>query len=277
MFLWATGPRRKRNLAAMPPVQRMRWIHGSIGVSLSVVLILVSITGLTWSKMGGARIDAARTAIGWTTPSVSLDLDRTAATGSGHEAHMAEPVSHAIREDRVDQLDAVLMASRQAGLDSPMIEIRLPKPGEAWMVREYDRSWPTQVDTIALSPDALQITSRADFAEFTLIPKLIRWGIDAHMGVLFGVVNQLLMAVVAGATMILIVYGYRIWWTKRPAAGAQPLSEAFNAMSAGARLVWLMLAILLGWAMPVFGISILGFVLADMLRWRLSQRRTSIS
>ena len=38
------------------------------------------------------------------------------------------------------------------------------------------------------------MVSRADFETFPLIAKLIRWGIDAHMGILFGWPNQLLMA-----------------------------------------------------------------------------------
>ncbi len=90
-------------------------------------------------------------------------------------------------KDYVGQLDGVYLAARQAGLDSPMIEIRLPRSSDqGWLVREYDRSWPTQVDTVALDPSDMGVISRADFESFPIIAKLIRWGIDLHMGVLFG-------------------------------------------------------------------------------------------
>ena len=37
------------------------------------------------------------------------------------------------------------------------------------------------------------------FADYPLMAKLTRWGIDAHMGVLFGVANQLLLVAFGSA------------------------------------------------------------------------------
>ncbi|MFX5510231.1 PepSY-associated TM helix domain-containing protein, partial [Acinetobacter baumannii] len=84
------------------------------------------------------------------------------------------------------RFDMVQQIARAGGIDSAEIEIRPPRAAQqAWVVREVDRSWPTQVDTVAIDADRMAITSRADFADFPLIAKLIRWGVDAHMGVLF--------------------------------------------------------------------------------------------
>lgn len=147
------------------------------------------------------------------------------------------------------------------------MEIRLPKPRQAWVVREYDRRWPTQVDTVAIHPETLQIISRADFANFTLVPKLIRWGIDAHMGVLFGVANQILMAVLAAGLMVMIAYGYLMWWARRPRM-AEPLWASWRRLSPGQRVLWAGLAVGLGWALPVLGVSLFFFLAADLLRMR---------
>lgn len=261
VVLWATGPKRRRAVRDMPPPQRRRWIHASLGVALSGALVLVSITGLTWSQAAGGRIDALRGALGWVTPSVSVSAD-----GGMDHHHDHDHGASGMREDRIAQLDDAADAARAAGLGSPYLEIRLPKPGEAWMVREYDRSWPTQVDTVALSPDTLAVTSRADFADFTLIPKLIRWGVDAHMGVLFGVANQILMAVLAVGLMVTIAYGYRMWWARRPVAAPLPLVRAWAALPARARLGCVLVAAGLGWALPTLGISLAAFVLVDLLR-----------
>ncbi len=267
--LWATGPRRRRAVAAMPAPQRRRWLHSTIGLVLSVALLFVSLTGLTWSQAGGARIDALRGQLGWVTPSASTALAGPAVAASDHGDHAAH-MHHdpAARQNRLDQLDAVAAAARAGGIDSPLMEIRLPKPGQAWIVREYDRSWPTQVDTVAIHPETLQITSRADFATFTLIPKLIRWGIDAHMGVLFGVANQMLMAALAAGLMAMIVYGYRMWWTCRPTAG-EPLGTTWRRLSPGQRLFWTVLALGLGWSLPVLGVSLAFFLAVDLARMRV--------
>ncbi|WP_103173072.1 PepSY domain-containing protein [Paracoccus sp. SY] len=267
--LWATGPRRRRTVAEMPAPQRRRWLHSTIGLVLSLALLFVSLTGLTWSQQGGARIDALRAGLGWVTPSASTALEGAAVPASDHGDHAGHGM--AVREDRLDQLDAVAAAARAGGIDSPLIEIRLPKPEQAWVVREYDRSWPTQVDTVAIHPDTMQITSRADFADFTLIPKLVRWGIDAHMGVLFGLPNQILMAAVAIGLMAMIVYGYRMWWARRPATG-EPLWSSWRRLSAVQRLVWAVLALALGWALPVLGVSLAFFLAVDLLRMRAMGR-----
>ncbi|MEU4932328.1 PepSY domain-containing protein [Streptomyces yokosukanensis] len=42
--------------------------------------------------------------------------------------------------------------------------------------------------------------------------KLTRWGIDLHTGVLFGLVNQIALALLAFALILQIVWGYRMWW-----------------------------------------------------------------
>lgn len=265
MALWATGPRRRRAVADMPAPQRRRWLHSIIGVVLSVALLFVSLTGLTWSQQGGARFEALQDRLGWNTPSASTALAGPAVPASGHGDHTGHGL--AAREDRLDQLDAVAAAARAGGIDSPLMEIRLPKPDQAWVVREYDRSWPTQVGTVAIHPDTMQITSRADFATFTLIPKLIRWGIDAHMGVLFGWPNQILMAALAFGLMVMIVYGYRMWWARRPAAG-EPLWASWRRLSPGQQVLWAVLALGLGWALPVLGVSLAFFLAVDLLRMR---------
>ncbi|WP_410217856.1 hypothetical protein [Paracoccus sp. (in: a-proteobacteria)] len=59
LALWVTRARCRRTVTDMPPAQRHRWIHGSLGVTLAVGLIFLSVTGLTWSPAAGGRIVAA--------------------------------------------------------------------------------------------------------------------------------------------------------------------------------------------------------------------------
>ncbi|WP_437351616.1 PepSY-associated TM helix domain-containing protein [Neorhizobium petrolearium] len=258
-----------------------RRLHGRIGVIIAAGLLFLSATGLTWSRWAGDHIDRFRSEVGWVTPSVSLDLGPGAvaaggehAEHQGHGAATAPTTSSAISEvDVIGRMDQVLAAARAGGIDSPMVEIRPPRAaGKAWMVREYDRGWPTQVDTIAIDPGTMAITSRADFETFPIVVKLIRWGIDAHMGILFGVANQIVMAALGIALMAMIVYGYVIWWSRRPAPGGSPktLVRAFSYLTLPSKLVLVVLVAGFGVALPLMGASLIVFVLVDLVRWGLT-------
>jgi uncharacterized iron-regulated membrane protein len=257
---------------------RTRRLHGQVGIWIAVGLVFLSATGMTWSQLAGGRIDDFRAAVGWITPSVSVALDKPAVAAdpnaehhdhANHQDHDAAPATI----DYIGQLDAVNLLSRQSGLESPMLEIRLPRNADqAWLVREYDRSWPTQVDTIAIDPRDMQVISRADFATFPIIAKLIRWGIDLHMGVLFGVANQVIMALLGLALIGTIIYGYRIWWQRRPPAGRTPrtLIQSWLYLGISQRLVVVVIAAIIGWTLPMVGLSLLVFLAIDLVRWKLA-------
>lgn len=277
VLLWAW--RRTGRLSRQNPGNRRlrtRRLHGVLGVAVALGLVFFSATGLTWSQWAGGRIDGLRATLGWVTPSVSLALEDGAAALAGEHAHH-HPAGHAAAaagpDDDAARLDAVLAAARAAGIDSPFVELRLPRPGQAWLVREYDRAWPTQVDTVAIDPRSMAVTSRADFATFPLVAKLIRWGIDLHMGVLFGVANQLLVAALGIGLIVVTLYGYRVWWQNRPAPGALPrtLTQGWLRLSWPQRAAVAVVAAGLGWALPVAGGSLAVFLLIDVARWRLAR------
>lgn len=290
LVLWLTGRRRAaaarqagtetRNAARSPRLRTRRW-HTLLGLWLAVGLLFLSATGLTWSNWAGGRVDQLRAQLGWITPSVSLKLangQAAAPAPDGEHAHhhgggMAGHESMAMpMVAPAGDIDRIVQTARQGGIDSDQLEIRPPRTADlAWTVREVDRSWPTQVDTIAIDPRTYTITSRADFATFPLIAKLIRWGVDMHMGILFSWPNQLLMGAIGIALSAMIVLGYRMWWLRRPAPGASgdTLTQAWAGLSWPGRIAALAVAGALGWCLPVMGVSLLAFLVVDALRsWR---------
>ena len=171
------------------------------------------------------------------------------------------------------RFDGVLSAARKAGIDANRLEIRPAKTMDrAWTVTEIDRSWPTQVDAVAVDPGTMQILDRTRFEDFPLMAKPTRWGVDFHMGILFGLVNQLLLVAFGLALCVLIIWGYRMWWMRRPAKSAmnpvQTLTQSWLALSGWGRGVTVAISALLGLALPVMGMSLALFVLIDWLRWR---------
>lgn len=281
LFVWRPATRRSAN-SPRPAGARLRRRHGVLGVALSAGFLFLSVTGLTWSQWAGGRIDALRDTLGWVTPAVRLTLDENGAAPvmagehAGHGTSEAHAMPAPVARDPMADLDAVAASARAAGIDSAAIEIRAPAENRAWAVREYDRSWPTQVDTVAVDPRTLAVTDRADFAGFPLVAKLVQWGIAAHMGVLFGVANQIVLAVLGLGLAATVVYGYRIWWRRRPAPGALPrtLTQSWARLAPALRLAAVLAALALGWALPVLGASLAAFVAVDVLRWHLARRRT---
>ncbi|MBJ7537684.1 PepSY-associated TM helix domain-containing protein [Marinomonas transparens] len=279
LFLWYRGGKKnKAEFAARTERLRKRRRHYQLGLCILLGLVFFSATGLTWSKWAGGNIGALRANIGWVTPSVSLDLSKTTAvtTTDEHADHRNHQTPNqqakATTITNSDLLfDGVLKAARDAGINANKVEIKPSKgEGKAWFVREIDRSWPTQVDSVAVDANTMTVTSRADFATFPIIAKLIRWGIDAHMGVLFGVINQIVLAIFGISLCLMIVWGYRMWWLRRPAAGAtsKPLLQAWGKLSSMQKTLTLLVALITGWCLPVMGASLLIFLLIDIWRWK---------
>ncbi|MGJ0191428.1 DUF2534 family protein [Pantoea sp. RRHST58] len=293
LVLWlGTRPRRKMKKPASGFAFARHW-HITLGLVLSLGLIFFSITGLTWSQWAGGNIDKIRSELGWMTPQVrtALDASAPAASADPHADHhampqmdgmnmsgMAMPATPARAVNAPDaDWDSVLNAARRGGIRAAKLELRQPKAaGQAWTVSEIDRSWPSQVDAVSVDPATFAIVDRVEFAHFPLVAKLTRWGVDAHMGVLFGWPNQLLLALFGFGLCASIVLGYRMWWIRRPALPAQnpaqTLLVAWLAMPRYAQATSLIVALALGWALPVMGGSLLLFVAIDLLRWRKAQR-----
>jgi uncharacterized iron-regulated membrane protein len=277
-YLWWASRQKGRRPVRRPASARR--IHSLLGLWIIIGLVFFSATGLTWSRWAGGNVDMLRARLGWITPSASMQLaDKHAEAADGEHAHhhgngagMNMPSMQPTSIDMA-RFDLVLSVARAGGIDARELEIRPPRSqNQAWMVREVDRSWPTQVDTVAVDPDRQIITSRADFASFPLIAKLIRWGVDAHMGILFGIVNQIAMALFGMALTVMIILGYVMWWKRQPAIGSpvRTLSATFVEMPSGYRMATVVLALLLGWAMPLMGISLIAFLIIDVLRFHLS-------
>jgi uncharacterized iron-regulated membrane protein len=90
------------------------------------------------------------------------------------------------------------------------------------------------------------------------------------MGVLFGPVNQILLAAVALGLLCLIVWGYRMWWQRRPTApgrtarfAAPPAPGTWRRLPKPLLALAVVAVVALGWALPVLGVSLALFLLLD--------------
>lgn len=309
LFLWAftrTSHNSVRKITRQGArLQRSRLWHISFGVILLAGLLFFSATGLTWSQWAGNNISILRADMNWLTPSVNtqLDKEKQLPPADEHAEHhrdsmagmggmkvampdMPEMDSSVLAGKSLSMVnastfDGVVAAARQAGINAEKIEIRPTyRADKAWTVSEIDRSWPTQVDAVSVDPHSFRIVDHIYFAKFPLLAKLTRWGVDAHMGVLFGVWNQIALVFFGLGTCALIGWGYFLWWLRRPkiAASQSPsitLIQIWRTLPVLMRWCFLALVAALGFSLPVMGISLLLFLLVDQLRWLLQVRTKS--
>lgn len=267
--LWVARARSRRARGLLLPGSgsspgrgRTVSLHAATGVWLLLGLLFLSATGLTWSKYAGANISDLRQQMSWTTPAVSTE---TPSASPGVDAG----------------IDAVLASAREAGLDGRVI-VNLPADHSSpYVVSQLERSWPTQADSAAIAQDTAEVTEVIRFEDHPLVAKLSRWGIDGHMGLLFGVPNQILLTVLCGGLIWVIVLGYRMWWQRRPTraeawgVGRPYPRGSFLALSWPLRAAVVATCAALAWALPVLGVSLLAFLLIDaLIGWR--SRRAAV-
>ncbi|MFF0991369.1 PepSY-associated TM helix domain-containing protein [Kocuria nitroreducens] len=300
LLLWAArwrstrAGRRTRGLlvpdtATTNTYRRTRSFHAATGVWLGLGFVFLAATGLTWSTYAGANVTELRATLGWTTPALEKTLDPAQApAGGGEHAEHGGSHHHTAMVEAAGQdagsFDAVLATARDNGIDAQLLEIKpATDAGTAWSVAEIDRSWPTQVDAVAVDPATEQVSDQVRFAEFGLVAKLAQWGVAAHMGVLFGVLNQLVLAVLALGLAAMVVWGYLMWWRRRPtratgvALGSAPERGSLRRAPLPAAAGIAVVTVALGAFFPLLGTSLAAFLALDVLLGVVAARRARSS
>ncbi|MFJ8958656.1 PepSY-associated TM helix domain-containing protein [Lentzea sp. NPDC102401] len=257
LVLWISRARNSKRIKT----------HGLIGVWVLAGALFLSATGLTWSAYAGENVAMLRTAIGWSTPTLKMP-----GAGESHGDHGSSSSS----ADGHSEIDTVFGVAKLSDIDAKAVEVSLPaESGGAWKVAEIEKGLPSQGDAVAVHGG--EVVSTLKFADFPLGAKLTRWGIDAHMGVLFGWPNQLLLLLVGGGLVALVVLGYRMWWKRRPTSGfGRPTPRGQWRKAPPGALIGLGLATLLvGWFVPLLGVTLVAFLAVDLLLGRRTKTAAS--
>ncbi|MEU6136284.1 PepSY domain-containing protein [Nocardioides sp. NPDC047086] len=279
LVLWVGRARRDRRLrrlvtpdpTATGRTRVMSW-HAVIGVWLLLGVLALSVSGLTWSRFAGANIGEVRTALSWTEPTPATSLHTGAAAEHAHH-DSSGAAAGADDPDAVFSegagVDGVLATARRAGLGDPLYLVPPADGASAWTAAENKRDWPTRYDAISVDPTTGAMLDRVDFADWPVMAKLTDWVIGAHMGILFGIVNQLALAALAIGLIVTTLLGYRMWWLRRPRGSAGLRFGRPAPRGAWRRLPWPALTALVavtavvGWFVPMLGVSLVGFLVVD--------------
>ncbi|MGW4079341.1 PepSY-associated TM helix domain-containing protein [Streptomyces asiaticus] len=291
VVLWLSRRRKKRTLRAVALPERAATgrkrtmsFHGAAGLWVALGLVFLSATGLTWSTYAGANVEDLRTAIGQTTPAVS------ATVGGGEHAghHMGSGSMPGMDMGGTGEkaghtadvgLDTVLRAARAKDLDNPVEIVPPAEPGSAYVVSQIQRSWPEKQDSAAIDPASGEVTDVQRFADYPVLAKLTRWGIDLHTGNLFGLVNQIALAALALTLILLIVWGYRMWWQRgRASAFGRPIPRgAWRRVPLYVLIPLAAVIAVIGYYLPLLGIPLATFLAVDILMGEIARRRGTTS
>ncbi|WP_069163501.1 PepSY-associated TM helix domain-containing protein [Nocardia altamirensis] len=267
---WLFAPDRSQNGRG----RAVNW-HGSVGMWVLPIILLISATGMTWSTYAGENITELRTRLSWTTPAVTTALPGAAAPvhdsgGDHHGGHAQAPAANPA--DRIAEVDQVFEVARANGV-AQAAEITFPtKPNQAFAVKERRMPGTFTVDAVAVDGTTGAVTDRLAYADWPLMAKFTNWGIQFHMGLLFGLLNQLLLLAVMVGLITVLVRGYLMWWRRRPTRSARGFALGRAPRRGALRRAPLWLAVpavlgaaLIGWFVPLVGLSLLAFVVIDVL------------
>ena len=268
LVLWFSRRRALRKVRGTSGRRRTLGLHGTVGVWAALGFLFLSATGLTWSTYAGANIDELRTSLRQATPSIS------ASAGGEHGGHGGAAGAGGSGDHGVG-LDKVLAAARAEGLGDPVEIVPPADASSAYVVRQVQRSWPTKQDSVAVDPANGEVTDVLRFADYPVLAKLTRWGIDLHTGVLFGLVNQILLMALTLALILLIVWGYRMWWQRgRDSAFGRPIPRgAWQQVPPQILVPLVVVVVVIGYFVPLLGISLAAFIAVDVVLGEVSHRR----
>lgn len=278
---------------------RTRTRHAVAGTWVVAGLVFLSATGLTWSQFAGANVSDLRAAMNWVTPTLTTgtlgsDSGTDHADAEGHEEHGGTASTSAgdagtgtgtssgaghgghTAAHRAVGVDGVLSGARAAGLQDPMTLTPPTEAGASWLVAETRRSWTAGPDSVTIDSSTGEVVEHQRFADFPVAAKFADWGIRAHMGILFGLANQLLLVALALVLVGVILRGYAMWWARRPGPGRPPMRGALRQLARRRPVVTaigLFVVATVGWFVPLLGVSLVVFLVTDgLLGWWHGQR-----
>lgn len=230
---------------------RVAWrdLHTSVGLLAALVLVVLLVTGLTWSRQAGDNFRALQKALAQEAPRVPRELRSRAGT---------EPVL------------GWQAAWEHARANAPDIRLLLVAPSDergVWRAENFDRDQPTRRFSLALDAHSGEVLFSSGWSSMPVLAQATAVGIPFHRGE-FGLWNRALLVLAGLAAVFMVISGWVMWWKRRPRGRVGV--PRLTAQQARAVPWWLWPAgVAMAWALPVFGWSVLLFGTLELLGWGL--------
>ncbi|KXG86336.1 PepSY-associated TM helix domain-containing protein [Agrobacterium bohemicum] len=278
------------------PKKRVFWrdTHAVTGIFVGFFIVFLAITGMPWSGVWGAKVnewangsnfgypagvrvdvpmsgnhlnDVAKTS--WSLEQAQIPQSST----HDHDQHMETAVAPLPMDSNPTMqpigIDKAIARFNELGLN-PGYAVALPStPTGVYSGSVYPNDLSKQ-RVIHLDQYSGEPLIDMGYADYGPLGKGLEWGINVHMGQEFGLANQIVLAIVCLAIILLAVSAGIMWWKRRPkgSLGVPPMPHdrtVFRGL--------LLLLIIGGVIFPLVGVSLIVMLALDWLYLKLRPAR----
>ncbi|HEY8607862.1 MAG TPA: PepSY domain-containing protein [Noviherbaspirillum sp.] len=281
--------------------------HAAMGIWLALGAVAFVLSGLPWTGFWGKNFQALATKAdlgappgAWgelplrsSMPGAVSGPRAAAASGPGHhhEEHGAAAgmtlndlpvpeVPWAVGAVPVPQsgapgqpaaampLQAVIAQVAALGVSTDY-QLALPLARDGVYTVVYFPADPKQERTIYIDQYSGKVLRDIRYQDYGAVAQAVSYGTSLHMGRYFGLVNQILSALISVGLGAMAVTGAVMWWKRRPARalGAPAKMQPVPPMRA-----WIIALTLLGVVFPLMGVTLLQVWAADRLLFQRMAR-----
>jgi uncharacterized iron-regulated membrane protein len=255
----------------------MKDLHRVTGFWIAGLVLAMLASGLPWAGTWGSAFAWARGELGLVQGAQEWSI------GAEKRAITAAPVAHdhgamghtsTFRPQEATQslpLTAFVDRADGEGMAYPVLVLPPhapqrfgPPTGDVWTAKSEAQNRPL-IRTVTYDPQTGEELSRSGFADKHPIDRAINIGIAWHEGALFGLANQIIGLLIALVLIALSLLGVVLWVKRRPSGrlaappSAGPIPRGF-----------VVLAVVLGLLLPLFGISMIAILLIERLRTKFA-------
>ncbi len=273
----------------------MKDLHRVTGFWIAGLVLVMLASGLPWAGTWGSAFKWARNELGL------VEGPQDWKIGSGPEIVRHEPAgnwiapaAHAHAGHDHGDMAASTMPARQATEGDPLPlssfvskaseeEMAFPvlvlpphapqrfgpPTGDVWTIKSETQNRPL-TQSATFDPIDGREVSRTDFADKHPIDRAINYGIAWHEGQLFGLANQIIGLMTAFALIGLSVLGVIMWLKRKPSGKLG--APTGSSVPHGRGLI--IVVVLLGLLLPLFGLSLLAILVLERVVGRFGKLRS---
>lgn len=282
LYLW--WPRKQRGGVVTvrgTPKRRVFWrdLHAVTGLFVGGVIVFLSVTGMPWSGVWGAKVNQWANGHNFGYPAgvrVAVPMS------DEHLDHIAK-TSWSLEQAKVPESPAHQHGAAPIGLDQAVAVFDRLGLHRGYAVNLP--AGPSGVYSGSVYPDDLarqrvvhldQYTGKplidVSYAQYGPLGRALEWGISVHLGQQFGLANQLVLLAACIAIVVMAVSAGIMWWKRRPAGGL-----GVPPLPSDGRVFRGLLAILAigGIVFPLVGLSLAVMLALDWLYMRTLKVRAA--
>jgi uncharacterized iron-regulated membrane protein len=269
---WRARRRQRRAAAA---TARLRSTHAVTGAGIGVGLLFLVVSGLPWTGIWGAQVQRIASSSGgslWSqdpgalsNPTSTLDesLPHSHGVIPWAQEKMPVPPSRGAGQERaVADIDTAVAVAATAGLRRPLT-VALPGGDTGvFSTMGYAFEDPGQERTVHIDRYGGRVVGAYGYEQYPTLAKVVAQSIALHEGRRFGTANLVVTTVFCLGVIASCITGPIMWWRRRPRGSGQlGAPRGASRMPGGPAL--LVVLVVLGLLLPVFGVSLVVVLLLD--------------